>query len=129
MFNGSPLTWFRWIGEFRCLINNSVLGPKQKLTALSNYLNPEDRRLLTDISGGNEAYKYALSTLKRLCGRRDLKRELYAMVLRNRTAVAFYDFVLQISAHLRELHRLKESGAEDIIEYICAKIPQEKQDV
>ena len=29
-YNGSALTWLRWIGEFRCLIHNTGLGPEQK---------------------------------------------------------------------------------------------------
>ena len=73
-YNGSPLTWFRWIGEFKCLIHDTALGPEQKLTALSNHLNQEDKRLLTDIGGGRQSYKYALRTLKKVCGRRDLMR-------------------------------------------------------
>ena len=72
-YNGSP-DWFRWIGEFKCLIHDTALGPEQKLTALSNHLNQEDKRLLTDVGGGRQSYKYALRTLKKVCGRRDLMR-------------------------------------------------------
>ena len=43
-------------------------------------------------------------------------------------AVAFYDFVLQIRPQLHELHQLREIAQEDIIENVCAKIPQEEQD-
>ena len=62
------------MGEFKCLIHDTALGPEQKLTALSNHLNHEDQKLLTDVGGGKQSYKYALKTLKKVCGRRDLMR-------------------------------------------------------
>ena len=131
VYKGSPLTWYRWIGEFKCLIHNTGLGPEQKLTVLANHLNPDDKRLLANLSGGEDAYKYALVTLKKVCGRRDLmrrahKKEIYRIGLRNRSADAFYEFVLQIRPLLHEFHRLRETAQEDIIEDVCAKRPQEE---
>ena len=124
-YNGSPLTWFRWMGEFKCLIHDTALGPEQKLTALSNHLNHEDQKLLTEVGGGKQSYKYALKTLKKVCGRRDLmrrthKREIGQIGLKGRTAVAFYDFTLKVRTHLYELHRLGEIYPTDIIEDVCA---------
>ena len=51
-YNCSPLTWFRWIGEFKSFIHDTALGLDQKLMALSNHLNQEARKLLTDVGGG-----------------------------------------------------------------------------
>ena len=99
-YNGSPLAWIRWIGEFKCLIYDTALGPEQKLTALSNYLTLEDRKLLTDVGGGSQSYKYALKTLKKVCGRRDLisrahKIEIGQMSLKGKTAMAFYEYAYE----------------------------------
>ena len=104
-YDGSPMTWFRWIGEFKCLIHDTGLGLEQKLTTLSNHLNQDDRRLITDVGGGTQSYKYALKTLKKVWGRKDLiikahKKEIEKIGLRGRTAVAFYDFALKVRTHL-----------------------------
>ena len=68
-----------------------------------------------------------------MCGRRDLmrrahKKEIGQIGLKGRTAVAFYAFVLKVRTHLYELHRLGEINPTDIIEDVCANIPQEEQD-
>ena len=98
--SGFPLAWFRWMGEFKCLIHDTALGPEQKLTALSKYLTLEDRKLLTDVGGGSQSYKYALKTLKKVCGRRDLisrahKIEIGQMSLKGKTAMAFYEYAYE----------------------------------
>ena len=121
------------MGEFKCLIHDTALGPEQKLTALSNYLTLEDRKLLTDVGGGGQSYKYALKTLKKVCGRRDLisreqKIEIGQMSLKGKTAMVFYEYALKVRIHLYEFHRLGEVNPTDIIADVCSKFPQEEQD-
>ena len=50
-YDGSPLTWFRWIRELKSIIQETELYPEQKLTVLSNHLSPEDRKLMLSVGG------------------------------------------------------------------------------
>ena len=132
-YDGSPLKWFNWIGQFKGMIHDTDLTPEIKLTALSNHLTEKDRRLISRTGGGDKPYKAALKILKQICGRRDIirkshRREIEMAIIKGRSAIAFYDFALKIRTSLEELHQLNEPIETGMIDVVCKKIPQEEQD-
>ena len=67
-FDGNPLNWHEWFGQFKSTVDSAVLTDDTKLTYLKTLVTGKAKTAIAEFSYSGVMYKDALSTLQRKFG-------------------------------------------------------------
>ena len=67
-FDGNPLHWHEWFGQFRSTVDSAVLTNYTKLTFLKTLVTGKAKTAIAEFSYSGVMYKDALATLQRKFG-------------------------------------------------------------
>ena len=67
-FNGNPLNWHEWFGQFISTVDSAILSDDEKLTYLKTLVMGKTKSAIAEYSYSGVLYKDALATLQRKFG-------------------------------------------------------------
>ena len=67
-FDGNPLNWHGWFGQFKSTVDSAVLTDDTKLTYLKTLVTGKAKTAIAEFSYSGVMYKDALATLQRKFG-------------------------------------------------------------
>ena len=67
-FDGNPLNWHEWFGQFISTVNSAILSDDEKLTYLKTLVVGKAKSAIAEYSYSGVLYKDALATLQRKFG-------------------------------------------------------------
>ena len=67
-FNGNPLNWHEWYGQFISTVDSAILSDEEKLTYLKTLVVGKAKSAIAEYSYSGLLYKDALATLQRKFG-------------------------------------------------------------
>ena len=70
-FDGNPLNWHEWFGQFKSTVNSAVLTDDTKLTYIKTLVTGKAKTTIAEFSYSGVMYKDALATLQRKFGQPD----------------------------------------------------------
>ena len=100
VFDGEPLNWFEWFGQFQATVDSAMLTDDEKLKYLKTHVKDKAKSAIAEYGYSGVLYKDALATLQRKFGQPHVVVGAHLDKLKNFPALKMHnsDHVISFSA-------------------------------
>ena len=100
VFDGEPLNWYEWFGQFQATVDSAMLTDDEKLKYLKTHVKDKAKSTIAEYGYSGVLYKDALATLQRKFGQPHVVVGAHLDKLKNFSALKMHnsDHVISFSA-------------------------------